>query len=97
MKLRKLFTAFLVLLGSCSVMAKDYKFTTVPGDLMNDGMYYVSNMFVTESHSVFFHKEACTFEILEDRTKSGWHGKWIGAVRPTGFISNECNYLGINE
>lgn len=69
----------------------------VPGDLMNDGMYYVSNMFVTESHSVFFHKEACTFEILEDRTKSGWHGKWIGAVRPTGFISNECNYLGINE
>ena len=69
----------------------------IPGDLLNDGLYYVSNMFVTEAHSVFFHKEACSFEILEDRLKSGWHGKWTGVVRPTGFISNECNYLGIDE
>ena len=43
MKLRKLFTAFLVLLGSCSVMAKDYKFTTVSGDLMNTRIYTLDN------------------------------------------------------
>lgn len=70
----------------------------VPGDLMNDGMYYINNMFVTtDSKAVFLHKEACWFEISEEREKSGWHGKWVGAVRPTGFIERECKYLGIDE
>ena len=58
----------------------------VPGNLMNDGIYSVGNMFVSQSTCQFFHKEACGFEISEDRKASGWHGKWTGAVRPTGFI-----------
>ena len=58
----------------------------VPGNLMNDGVYTVGNMFVSQSTCQFFHKEACGFEISEDRKKSGWHGKWTGAVRPIGFI-----------
>ncbi len=58
----------------------------VPGNLMNDGIYSVGNMFVSQSTCQFFHKEACGFEIAEDRNKSGWHGKWTGAVRPIGFI-----------
>jgi len=58
----------------------------VPGNLMNDGFYSVGNMFVSQSTCQFFHKEACGFEIAEDRNKSGWHGKWTGAVRPIGFI-----------
>lgn len=58
----------------------------VPGNLMNDGVYTIGNMFVSQSTCQFFHKEACGFEIAEDRKKSGWHGKWTGAVRPIGFI-----------
>jgi lipopolysaccharide transport system ATP-binding protein len=62
----------------------------VPANLMNDGSYYVSNMFVTASACYFFHEFANSFEIEEERKSSGWHGKWIGAVRPT-FI--ECEIL----
>lgn len=69
----------------------------VPGDLMNDGVYYVNNMFVSESRSRFLHKEACSFEINEDRNKSGWHGKWTGAVRPTGFVNRDYNFIGQDE
>ncbi len=58
----------------------------VPGNLMNDGVYTIGNMFVSQSTCQFFHKEACGFEIAEDRKKSGWHGKWTGAVRPIGFV-----------
>lgn len=61
----------------------------IPEDLMNDGIYKVQNYFVKDSTPVFIHDNACTFEICEDRMSSGWHGKWIGAVRPV-FIKSEC-------
>ncbi len=64
----------------------------IPGRLMNDGIYYVSNMFVSASKSYFYHKQANSFEVLEERHISGWHGKWSGAVRPT-FINNEYNLI----
>ncbi len=60
----------------------------IPGHFMNDGMYSVSNMFVTKSQCYFYHENAHSFEIHEDRISSGWHGKWPGAVRPT-FIETE--------
>lgn len=65
----------------------------IPENLMNDGIYYVSNMFVTNSQAYFYHEHAHSFEVIENREASGWHGKWIGAVRPT-FIQNEYNFLG---
>ena len=65
----------------------------VPARLMNDGTYYVDNMFVTETNSHFLHHGANSFEIIEDRIASMWHGKWIGAVRPT-FIENEFLFIG---
>jgi lipopolysaccharide transport system ATP-binding protein len=62
----------------------------IPENLMNDGIYKVQNYFVKDiSTPVFIHDNACTFEIFEDRASSGWHGKWIGAVRPV-FIKSEC-------
>jgi len=64
----------------------------IPGHLMNDGYYYVSNMFVTNSKCYFNHKHAHSFEILEDRGTSGWHGKWQGVVRPT-FIENDYKFI----
>jgi lipopolysaccharide transport system ATP-binding protein len=62
----------------------------IPENLMNDGIYSVQNYFVRDrSTPVFIHDNACSFEIFEDRASSGWHGKWIGAVRPV-FIKSDC-------
>jgi lipopolysaccharide transport system ATP-binding protein len=58
----------------------------IPANLMNDGIYYVSNMFVTASSCYFLHEYAHSFEIDEERISVGWHGKWVGSVRPA-FIS----------
>ncbi len=67
----------------------------IPGNLMNDGIYTIQNYFVKDSSTpVFIHNNACLFEVFEDRTTSGWHGKWIGAVRP-GFIKSELNSIGL--
>jgi lipopolysaccharide transport system ATP-binding protein len=55
----------------------------IPANLMNDGIYYISNMFVSDSKSYFFHEHANSFEILEERDSSGWHGKWPGVIRPS--------------
>lgn len=59
----------------------------IPANLMNDGQYYVSNLFVHNSSGYFFHEQANSFEIEEERKSSAWYGKWTGAVRPTSFIS----------
>ncbi len=67
----------------------------IPANLMNDGIYYVDNMFVTKAKCYFNHKHAHAFEIIEDRRKSGWHAKWTGVVRPT-FIQVDYEHL-INE
>ena len=64
----------------------------IPANLMNDGIYYVNNMFVTKAQCYFNHEHAHSFEVVEDRDVEGWHGKWIGAVRPT-FIRNEYNLI----
>ena len=55
----------------------------IPANLMNDGIFYVNNMFVTASSCYFLHEYANSFEIDEERSASGWHGKWPGTVRPT--------------
>jgi lipopolysaccharide transport system ATP-binding protein len=60
----------------------------IPENLMNNGIYYISNMFVNNAQKYFFHEQANSFEILEDREISGWYEKWSGAVRPT-FIEND--------
>jgi len=64
----------------------------IPANLMNDGIYYVNNMFVSESQSYFYHEHAHSFEVIEDRISSSWHGKWPGTVRPT-FIKNEYQLI----
>ena len=55
----------------------------IPGNLLNDGIYKVSMMIVGErSYSLFYFQDAISFEINENRETSGWHGKWIGLIRP---------------
>ena len=55
----------------------------IPAHFMNDGSYVVNNMFVSNSKAIFYHEGANSFEVVEERKASGWHGKWPGAVRPT--------------
>jgi lipopolysaccharide transport system ATP-binding protein len=64
----------------------------VPGKFMNNGNYYVSNMFVSQGTMYFFHERAHSFEIIENRNISYWHGEWSGAVRPT-FFKNEFYFV----
>jgi len=65
----------------------------IPDNFMNDGIFYVRNLFVSNAQCYFFHEYAHSFEIMDDRENSGWYGKWSGAVRPT-FIHNEYNFIG---
>ncbi len=60
----------------------------VPANLMNDGVYSVDNYFVTEASPYFVHRNAHSFEILDERDTREWHGEWAGATRPT-FIPSE--------
>jgi lipopolysaccharide transport system ATP-binding protein len=62
----------------------------IPANLMNDGIYYVNNMFVSNAQCYFNHEYAHFFEIIEEREISAWHGKFPGAVRPS-FIKTEFN------
>jgi lipopolysaccharide transport system ATP-binding protein len=64
----------------------------IPANFLNDGVYYVNNMFVTSAQSYFYHEYANSFEIADDRDGYEWYGKWIGAVRPT-FIDIEYNQI----
>ncbi len=59
----------------------------IPGNLLNDGVYKISLMIVGEqSYSLFYFEDLVSFEVNENRAATGWHGNWIGAVRPTQFI-----------
>jgi lipopolysaccharide transport system ATP-binding protein len=69
----------------------------IPGNLMNDGFYCIQNYFVKDSSTpVYVHDTAFSFEIVEDRNISGWHGKWIGAIRPV-FIKSELFSLIVDS
>ena len=61
----------------------------IPGNLMNDGIYYVSNMFVSGLQPYFYHEHAHSFEIKDARADHGWYGKWIGSVRPD-YMDRAC-------
>jgi lipopolysaccharide transport system ATP-binding protein len=55
----------------------------VPGNLLNDGNYYVRVMIVKDgSASIFVHPNAVAFEVDDVERRGAWFGKWPGAVRP---------------
>ncbi len=56
----------------------------VPGNLLNDGVYRVVVMIVSDTTRVIYrHEDAVMFEIYDDANRRGdWYGKQIGVVRP---------------
>jgi lipopolysaccharide transport system ATP-binding protein len=58
--------------------------STIPGNFLNDGMYYVSISFVRNSTVRLFYLESCLSFQVEDFKNSGdGFGKWAGMVRPS--------------
>ena len=57
---------------------------SIPGNLLNDDSYYLSTMIVKNGSSIAYNlEEAINFTVEDYRKYSAWHGKWVGAVRPT--------------
>lgn len=57
---------------------------SIPGNFLNDDAYYLSVMIIKDfSVLVFNLEEAINFAVEDYRGKTAWHGKWVGAVRPT--------------
>jgi lipopolysaccharide transport system ATP-binding protein len=70
----------------------------IPGNLLNDGYYYINNLFKSKTHIHWVHKKANTFEIVDNRKNNerlhgDYLGTWQGVVRPT-FIERECERIG---
>jgi lipopolysaccharide transport system ATP-binding protein len=56
----------------------------IPGNFLNDGLYYISLSFVRNSSIRLFHLESCLAFDVEDYKDSGnLYGKWAGVVRPS--------------
>jgi len=55
----------------------------IPGNLLNNGGYYINMMIIQNSKALYVLKEAISFEVVEMERKTGWLQKWPGFVRPT--------------
>ncbi|WP_205499845.1 ABC transporter ATP-binding protein [Rufibacter psychrotolerans] len=55
----------------------------IPGNLLNDGSYYISLIIVKDtSLDLFYFEECLSFELEDFRGDIKWFGKWMGSVRP---------------
>ena len=59
----------------------------IPANFMNDDHFSVRILIVEDSsHALCDLSSVITFKLQERIRDSNWHGKWIGAVRPTEYI-----------
>ena len=57
--------------------------SAIPGNFLNDGLYYISLAFVKNSSTRLFYYESCLSFDVEDYKDSGSiYGKWSGIIRP---------------
>jgi lipopolysaccharide transport system ATP-binding protein len=55
----------------------------IPANFLNDGAYYISIVFVSNTTTRLFYFESClSFEVADYRENTAWFGKWMGHVRP---------------
>jgi lipopolysaccharide transport system ATP-binding protein len=55
----------------------------VPGNLLNDGMHQVSLYIGKNERTILQRDEILVFDVRDGtEARHGWHGKWVGAVRP---------------
>lgn len=66
---------------------------SIPGNLLNDGSYYISLIFVKDtSQELFYFEECLHFDVEDYRGEIKWFGKWMGSVRPQ--LPFTLKYLG---
>jgi lipopolysaccharide transport system ATP-binding protein len=57
--------------------------STIPGDFLNDGSYYITLTIAKDSSTPLFNLNEClSFDVEDDRSDIQYYGKWWGAVRP---------------
>ena len=62
----------------------------IPANFLNDGSYYISIVFVSNTTQRLFYFESCVaFEVADHRENTSWYGKWIGHVRPDFEVTLE--------
>ncbi len=62
--------------------------SVIPGNFLNDGLYYISLAFVKNSLTRLYYYESCLSFDVEDYKDSGnIYGKWSGIVRPAFPLS----------
>jgi lipopolysaccharide transport system ATP-binding protein len=55
----------------------------IPPNLLNDGVFNITMMIVGDaSYPIYNFDKGLSLEIHEERSASGWSGKWPGLVRP---------------
>jgi lipopolysaccharide transport system ATP-binding protein len=54
----------------------------IPGNFLNDAVYRVRILVVEDSKPIFDDANILSFEVVEGVRMGGWHGKWVGVVRP---------------
>lgn len=69
----------------------------IPGDLLNDGWYFVELYIVRdESHVLSRHDRILSFQLLDSAERhTAWHGKWLGVVRPNLAWKTELLEAGL--
>lgn len=56
----------------------------IPGDLLNEGKYHFAmNLIENGNKMVFTTADVVNFEVVEEKRKMDWFGKWPGIVRPS--------------
>jgi lipopolysaccharide transport system ATP-binding protein len=71
----------------------------VPGDLLNDGMHRVE-LLVVKDEGIVLHREddILVFDVRDSvEMRGGWHGRWVGVIRPNLEWSTELISEGLSS
>jgi lipopolysaccharide transport system ATP-binding protein len=57
---------------------------TIPGNLLNNGSYFISLNFIRNTSSAIYEFNEClSFDIEDFRENTAWYGDWAGVIRPS--------------
>lgn len=54
----------------------------IPGDFLNDGLFFLDVMLVSNGRALFTLDKAFRFHVNDEREGAAWFGKVKGAIRP---------------
>ncbi|HEY4935883.1 MAG TPA: polysaccharide ABC transporter ATP-binding protein [Puia sp.] len=58
--------------------------SSIPGNFLNDGLYFISLAFVRNSSTrIFYHESCLSFDVEDYKNSGSLYGKWAGVIRPS--------------